>query len=234
MRELMLGYDLLANPEIATWADRPATARELFFVRPEILWPISVDRVTCPSIFQPEFDAGSESTLVLTRFPLHSANRPRELRAITGRKVDWNWSELNSLGFWSDFTKMRTWLRRRPTLEKVVRFGIAVRVCLDSDANSDPVWQPVFQEQRQGSLIVDDADRLGFDVATSDRSSFLSGYEHAPEEINDARMRWSVELNDWGLLKSVEGAIAFREFSNVKMPESAPFYVYEISRLTVT
>jgi hypothetical protein len=230
----MLGYDVLANPDVATWARKPATNRERFFLRPEIRWPLSVDRLTCPSIFQPQFVRAGESALVLTRFPLETSKSPREIRAITGRQVDWEWSELNSFGLWCNFARMRTWHHsRQTTLGKMVRLGIAVRVCFDSEADSDPFWQHVLEEQPQDPFNVDDGDRLGFDVAAPDRSSFLSGYEHTPEEMNDARMKWSAQLNDWGLLRNVESAIAFKEFSNAKMPENAPFYIYDIFRLSL-
>jgi hypothetical protein len=52
MIRLLLGFDVLAVPELATWVDERRTSREIFFLNRQARWPISVDRVTCPSIFQ--------------------------------------------------------------------------------------------------------------------------------------------------------------------------------------
>src|SRR5205807_10387545 len=102
MTDLILGFDVLAASELATWVDGNENTRENFFLRPEIQWPLSVDRVTCPSIFQPEFRASAKTKLVLTRFPIDQSAR----RAITRRVADWPAEEINILGLWNSLDRM--------------------------------------------------------------------------------------------------------------------------------
>jgi hypothetical protein len=37
--------------------------------------------------------------------------------------------------------------------------------------------------------------------------------------------------NDWDLLDDLESTVAFKEFSDKRLPKYAPFYLYEIYRI---
>lgn len=63
MIALSLRFDILAVPEASDWgSDGP----ESYLLRPEIGSPISVDRLICPSIFQPEFLSADDVRLAST------------------------------------------------------------------------------------------------------------------------------------------------------------------------
>jgi hypothetical protein len=72
---------------------------------------------------------------------------------------------------------------------------------------------------------------LGFDVADAGFLSGLSNCGYSEAERAELRPKWQDRINDFGLLKSEQGALEFRELSDVRAPEHAPFWVFRLSRL---
>jgi hypothetical protein len=68
---------------------------------------------------------------------------------------------------------------------------------------------------------------LGFDIADGTEVSGLSNCGYG-EEIHPLRAAWAGRLNDRGLFRDLEDAFAFREVTNARVPEHAPFTVYGI------
>lgn len=227
MIRLLLGFDILAVPEVATWDTRGAKELDLFLLRPEIKSPISVDRLICPSIFQPEVQRSERMELVLTRF-----SRSLEAnRTTTHRPIDWPESELNILGLWSDMSKMLLWLKQRPDLNELIRVAIAIRIFLDGTTISDPLWQTISEGGSDPAELAQGWPSLGYDVADNGQISALSDCGYQEDEMKRARASWGSDVNEWGLLSSVQNAVALKDFSNSRVPEHAPFYVYEIFRI---
>jgi hypothetical protein len=54
---------------------------------------------------------------------------------------------------------------------------------------------------------------------------------HTPEKMAQARLQWGTHINDSGLLKTLESGFEFKAFSDARVPEHAPFYVYEILKV---
>lgn len=67
---------------------------------------------------------------------------------------------------------------------------------------------------------------LGFDVADAGFWSGLSNCGYTTEELARLRPEWSKRINDFGLLQSGGDALTFREVSDRRVPEHAPFWVY--------
>jgi hypothetical protein len=211
MTILTLGFDVLVASDIASQRyEHAKPTRERFFLRPEIQWPVSVDRVTCPSIFQPT-----------------NKNFPR---TITGLVPDWPKDELNILGLWINLHHMLNWLKTTASLNELIRFPVAFRIAFEHSANTDPLWQVIGQTERPQETV-NDWIHLGYDIADRDQTSALSGFEYTHDEMARARSRWGSTLNDWGLLADKESAMAFRDFSDERLPGQAPFYVYEIFKI---
>jgi hypothetical protein len=224
MINLMLGFDVLADPALATWVGRNDNTRQNFFLRPEIQWPISVDRLTCPSIFQPEFKPSEGTKLVLTRFPMDQ----RVIRAITQKIPDWHRDQINLLGLWTDLNQMLEWLNGRTSVREQNRFPIAIRVSLEKMANAEPVWETAARIGTKPHDTRQEWASLGYDVADQDQTSALSGIEYTPDEMTVARANWGIHVNDWGLLDDFEAAVEFKEFSTARLRKHASFYIYEI------
>ena len=73
---------------------------------------------------------------------------------------------------------------------------------------------------------------IGFDVADAGFYSGLSDCGYSEEERAVLRPKWHYRINDFGLLKSEQDALEFRELSDARVPKHAPFWVYRLSRLS--
>lgn len=227
MREMLIGFDVLAIPEAARWPMRNEKDREPFFLRPEIAWPISVDRLICPSIFQPAVQQQGEMKMVLRQFP----NALEITRTTIGRNIDWPESELNIAGYWTNVSHMLLWLNENRVQPAALRFPVALRIFLDGTAISDPWVQSILLNGIHPPLPNSSWSRLGYDVADGGQVSALSNCSYEAPEMADARRRWQSSVNDSGLLADLDSAVAVRDLSNKRVAEHAPFYIYEVFRI---
>ena len=68
---------------------------------------------------------------------------------------------------------------------------------------------------------------LGFDVADGSTSG-LSNCGYDASEARILRPVWGPRLNKHGLFVDIADALSFRQLTNERVPEHAPFYVYGI------
>jgi hypothetical protein len=69
---------------------------------------------------------------------------------------------------------------------------------------------------------------LGFDVADGSLVSGLLNCGYEPPEREALGERFGARLNSSGLLKTAEAAFEFREVADARVPEHAPFIVFEL------
>ena len=74
---------------------------------------------------------------------------------------------------------------------------------------------------------------LGYDVADAGPISGLANCGYTEQQARDLRPVWAQALNSFGLLKSVEEAIRFREICDRRVAEHAPFWIYALWRLPI-
>jgi hypothetical protein len=67
---------------------------------------------------------------------------------------------------------------------------------------------------------------LGFDVSDGALLSGLSNCGYKPEEIKTVRGRWAAHLNRYHLFVDAGVAWQFKEFTDGRVPEHQPFYVF--------
>jgi hypothetical protein len=72
---------------------------------------------------------------------------------------------------------------------------------------------------------------LGYDVADAGRISGLSNCGYTEGEVRAMGPVWADRLNSFGLLSTLEDAVAFRQQCDQRVPEHAPFWVYALWRL---
>lgn len=74
---------------------------------------------------------------------------------------------------------------------------------------------------------------LGFDVADMWLQSGLSNCGFLPEQEDVAGLKgaWAPKLNDFHLLQALGEAVEFKELSNRRAEEHAPFFVFELWRV---
>lgn len=128
---------------------------------------------------------------------------------------------------------MLLWLKQRPDLNELVRVPAAIRIFFDGTTISDPLWQTVSESGTNPAEPAHGWLSLGYDVADNGQTSALSDCEYQQDEMTRARESWGSDVNEWGLLSSFENAVALRDFSNGRVREHAPFYVYEIFRISL-
>lgn len=84
----------------------------------------------------------------------------------------------------------------------------------------------------QPQTIPEGSTCLGFDVADAGFWSGLSNCGYSEEVRAELRPKWQGRINDFGLLKSEQDALEFRDLTDARVPEHAPFWVYRLSRLS--
>ena len=72
---------------------------------------------------------------------------------------------------------------------------------------------------------------LGLDVADGWLLSGLSNCGYDPSERASLPLQWGGELNEHHLFDRLTAARAFRDATNVRVPEHAPFFVYGVLRI---
>jgi len=117
--------------------------------------------------------------------------------------------------------------------------GIFVCIHLFSEAPLTGLSVPYMQNGiRCGFELVDTSPReapagtalLGYDVADASWISGLTNCGYAPEDKKRLSSSWLPRLNSYGLLKELDDAIKFRDVSNLRAPDHAPFWVFGISQ----
>lgn len=204
MKNLLLGFDVLGEPERMgrhVWNEQE---RQKFLLRPEIRLPISVDRSICPSVFQPGAHANGSLE---------------------------DETHINILGLWDDAAKMLQWVEQTPKFRESARFPVAFQL-VSTPNSSDPMWDTIAGQGTRPAAPSHEWNRLGFDVADRGPTSGLSNCSYAADEMAQARRSWGNRLNSAGLLERLEDALSFAEFSDARVPDHKPFFIYEIFRIS--
>lgn len=198
----LLGFDLRLDPAAASgsWND---DRRRRFLLRADVVEPLSVDPMVWPSRFwQPHVPPGM--------------GIPRHVGTVA---VPDGTPGYTPLGLWSDLVSLRAFAAGAD-VELVPERLVAIVTWLGDRA----------PHQRRGSDRVEPEGwaRLGFDVADQSLVSGLVNCGYDPTERDGLVAGWSGRLNGHGLLDALDAAIAFRDLADARVPEHAPFVVFEL------
>jgi hypothetical protein len=91
----------------------------------------------------------------------------------------------------------------------------------------------IWLEQTAPVSLPEGSTLLGYDVADAARLSGLSNCGYTEEEIRDLSPVWAKHLNSFGLFSALDDAVAFRELSDQRVVEHAPFWVYGLWRIGI-
>jgi len=72
---------------------------------------------------------------------------------------------------------------------------------------------------------------LGYDVSDDWLLSGLTNCGYRQEELEPTRQKWSSRLNRHHLFDAITDAAAFRQVTNERVPEHAPFNVFSVYRV---
>jgi hypothetical protein len=130
-------------------------------------------------------------------------------------------------GFWTNLDYMCE------TLLQSNRIGVklAIELLAPSEITAKGFPSTLLSLQPEPNRLPEGSVLLGYDVADAGLWSGLSNCGYTEDELNQIRPEWSKKINDLGLLESEEDAVAFKEISDKRVPEHAPFWVYRLHRL---
>jgi len=80
-------------------------------------------------------------------------------------------------------------------------------------------------EHTKPSELPAGSELLGFDVADASGTSGLTNCGYTPVDKRQVQSKWAGRLNDFGLLKTYEDALEFRDTCDKRAAEHAPFWV---------
>jgi hypothetical protein len=200
----LLGFDARTDEKETahTW---PLNRREAYLLRQDVSWPISLDRGVWPSLFRFGTVPRADSLKVITVVPQTFLQEAIDL-----------WDSLAAM--------QRALVSNSMPPRDYVR--IAIELCTATDLVEDPAWNFL-----ASSLPTDQIPRgwrvVGHDIADRD---FVSGLSNCSYNERDrvSLSGWAQKINEFGLIDDVELAQEFREISDARLPDHAPFFVYRI------
>jgi len=101
---------------------------------------------------------------------------------------------------------------------------IPVCVCVAPSESGIVKWVSDYGAFPQDSAF----DLMGFDVADAALISGLLDCEYSDMELDQLSVTWKSKLNEYHLIDGEAEAVAFRHLCNGRVPEHAPFLVYQL------
>lgn len=203
----LLGFDAreMWHNFQSTWRQE---RKDFYLLRQNISKPLSTDTIVWPSVFDDEKRVG------LLTAELNSLILP-------------SWIGPNR-PLWDNLEHLKGYLAAQYIAKEKPYWIIAIARLSENIKPNDSVdcW-PYFNTTN--SAVLDESWKLlGFDVSDQSMLSGLSncGYSDESENVQSLRDRWGPHLNSYHLFDKVEQAVAFKEFSNQRVREHAPFFVY--------
>jgi hypothetical protein len=130
-------------------------------------------------------------------------------------------------GVWLNLAQLRQ------SLTKQGRTATLIAVEMLVPGNPPAIGFPysLIDSTPEPQIIPEGSTCLGFDVADAGLWSGLSNCRYSEAELAKLRPDWQGKINDFGLMKSEHDALEFRELSDLRVSEHAPFWVFRLSRL---
>jgi hypothetical protein len=213
IEERLIGFDvreLLPDPE-QLW-DR--ARRETYLLRREVRRPLSVDAMVWPSAF----DTGQGVGLP----------EPERVRLRLAGVPASPWIGPNA-GLWDDLERMLRHLDGYPAVAQP-HAVVAVTWCSDDGFARGGLGGPYLTETTPAALGPD-WHLLGYDVADGSLVSGLANCGYSPAEAASLGWRWAAHLNEHHLFDDPARALKFRDQTNTRVPEHAPFFVYGLYQI---
>ncbi|SRR6266568_2826018 len=133
----------------------------------------------------------------------------------------------NENGLWLNLARMQ---------QRLVEHGrtailVAVELLVPNNPPAFGFPYSLIDSTQDPPTVPEDSICLGFDVADGGFWSGLSNCGYSEAERAELRPKWQGRINDFGLLKSEQDALEFRDLSDIRVSEHAPFWVFRLSRL---
>jgi hypothetical protein len=199
----LVGFDLKLDPAglSLAWTDE---RRRQYLLNDAVEVPLSVDPMVWPSRF---WQASVPPGMGI----------PQRIGTIAVPALTPGY---NALGLWDSLERLEGFVstRRLPN-------GSAPLVAVLAWPGDRPMTLVGDSGQTK---VIDTWPSLGFDVADGSLVSGLVNCGYEPAEREALQARWAARLNHVGLLSSLDAAFEFRDITDVRVPEHAPFVVFEL------
>jgi hypothetical protein len=131
-----------------------------------------------------------------------------------------------SLSLWDDLEEMRDFMVARNITAHIFFWTIGITlVSGEFGAGQEAMGYPTLS-----ALSLPAGSEhwalLGYDVSDHSLLSGLSNCGYWEDEKSEYTQRWGKHLNHYHLFSEVEPAVEFKEVSDRRVPEHAPFFVY--------
>lgn len=242
MNEKIIGFDcrqITSDNAQNLWTE---ARRELFLLNKHVALPVSVDTNVMPSVFS--FHEGLQAQQsVIT---VHACS-----------------SHQQDLGLWQSHKEMLGALIKHCEGKSVSKHNeIAITIverdrwwnCLigkeerlneiEKDLikpmlpgywiNLRKIWHSILEETTEPSKIEKTWTLMGYDIANGFLLSGLSNCGYGQGDIAVIRKEWLKHINDRGLFNNVDVALRFRDQTNKRVNEHAPFFVFGVYDLSPT
>jgi len=203
----LLGFDAREGEQDCKNNPLPIEVCERLLLRPEIECPCSVDSNIWPShfLYYPQIKH------------LIGSHKPPLIEADSDCRG----------GLWLNLDTMRERLREH----KRSAVPVAIELYVEEEDMFNDYPSPLVYSKTTPPGLPSDNVFLGYDVADSGFCSGLSNAGYSQEERNGLSPRWREHINNYGLLNTQENAFRFKEISDERIPEHAPFWVYGVYRV---
>lgn len=210
---LVEGYDARENflASDAIWTNE---RRQIYLLKTDVLKPLSTDVLVWPSIF----DSGQ------------GVGMPEAQRRSFGfdgvQLPDWIG---HKRPLWESLDQLLAYVKELDQGGHPVRRFWIVAITLESVDDLQPATEYPLRLAR--AHFPDRSQFLGYDVADSSLSSGLSGCGYSALEVATLRRTWVSHVNQYHLFDNIDSARLFTSFTNTRIPDQAPFYVFGLWRV---
>ncbi len=203
-REMWLDYGL-------TW---PAERKRQYLLREDIIKPLSTDGMVWPSARDEQAATERDRLAALAALPYRD---PAE------ELPHWDWHVTQ------DLWVLYLYMQQQPVAKPY--WLVAISVLTSNPLTGEPArFTDMMRYLEAASPQPPERDPaylpLGFDVSDGSLLSGLSNCGYTDDEVQGARDRWAKCLNQYHLFDDPTIAWQFKEFSDRRVPEHQPFYVF--------
>jgi hypothetical protein len=208
----LVGFDVRQHPDEFVGKLWLPDRRERFLLNPHVRWPLSVDTLVWPSVFAPNTPLSDDYKRLIG---LENALEVKDACFLDE--------------FWISLDRMEHCYQHSAGLDSR---GVAIVIRLIRDANRELTdAEALWLINDVSPAEVSEAWSLGYDVAEEALISGLSNCGYGPAEKAALQAAWPGKLNDYGLFRELEDAEQFRTLTDTRVPEHAPFSVFELLSL---
>jgi hypothetical protein len=214
MNRRLVRFDIRVHRDDYLQSHLTPEYRNEYLLNPDVEWPLSADVFIWPSVFFAWINTWSEFATIEVDVDRHGGD------------------------YWLNLAEMRAhYEANKSHAPNAVPIAIELysEKSLDEDViqytESDGLGCGMWLTATTPREVPDGSTLLGYDIGTATRLSGLTNCGYDERELQTLRPAWAPRLNEFGLLKTLDDAIEYRQVSDARVVEHAPFWIWAIWRL---